>query len=378
MTDTAPPSPSGPAAADGPRLSRRALLVGGGLAAAAAGGAVSAPSALGLAASGGAAPARDLYVPPSSGLAWARVTPAAAGWDADALERAVEYAGAHASRGVVVLHRGRILAERYWRQADAGTTRDIASAQKSVMALLVGIAARHRLLTLQTPVTSILGPGWSAASRPREARITVRHLLTMTSGLDEELRYEAPAGARWRYNNAAYHQVHPVLERVAGSSLQSFSTRVLFRRLGMRSARWTERPGDGLLGLALTPRDMARFGLFVLGGARWGTGPTFVDPGYLRAALAPSQRLNPSYGYLWWLNGKPWHLLGNDPGRRPGPIIPAAPADLVAALGAADQKIYVVPSLDLVVCRQGSRAARRQLAFDQGWWELLTAAAPRR
>lgn len=364
-------SPSG----DGRLLSRRALLVGGGATVAAVGGALAAPSALGAGA--GQAAARRLYFPPSSG-AWATVAPAAAGWDADALARAMEYAGMHASRGVVVLYRGRIMAEQYWRQADADTVRDIASAQKSVTALLVGIALKRGLLTLATPVSAVLGHGWSRASRARERRITVRHLLTMTSGLDDDLAYEAPAGTRWRYNTMAYHQLHPVLEHVTGSPLQDFSAAVLFRPLGMLSARWTPRSTDGedVLGLVLTPRDMARFGLFVLAGARWGSGRPLVDPRYLKDALSTSQKLNPAYGYLWWLNGKASHILPAQDVARPGPIIPAAPADLVAALGAADQKIYVVPGLDLVVCRQGSRGARQQLGFDQGWWELLSAAAP--
>jgi hypothetical protein len=93
MTDAQPRSRTGPAPdAGGPRLSRQALLVGGGLAAAAVGGAVAAPSALGLAASGGAAPARDLR-PATERPGLGAGSPAAAGWDADALERAVDYRG---------------------------------------------------------------------------------------------------------------------------------------------------------------------------------------------------------------------------------------------------------------------------------------------
>ncbi|MGQ0647731.1 MAG: hypothetical protein ACT4P7_09160 [Gemmatimonadaceae bacterium] len=67
---------------------------------------------------------------------------------------------------------------------------------------------------------------------------------------------------------------------------------------------------------------------------------------------------NPSYGYLWWLNGQVSHRI---PGRytlpsRTGSLIPSAPADRFAALGKGDKKIYVIPSLDLVVARHGDEA----------------------
>jgi CubicO group peptidase (beta-lactamase class C family) len=208
----------------------------------------------------------------------------------------------------------------------------------------------------------------------------------MTSGLDESLRFQAPPGALWRYNNEAYHRLHPTLEAATGRSLARFSREALFAPTGMAGARWELRgdqddaaQGPPKPGLVLTPRDMARFGLLVLARTRWASRPPLVDPAYLRAALSPSQTLNPSYGYLWWLNGRRSFLLGDDPRPRQGPIVPTAPADLVAAMGAQDQRIYVVPSLDLVVARQGARGGPPQLApdgFDASWWALLSRAAP--
>jgi CubicO group peptidase (beta-lactamase class C family) len=321
------------------------------------------------------------------------VTPARAGWDPRGLAAVLAYARDHASRGVVVLHRGRLLAEGYWRGADAATTRDVASAQKSVTSFLVGIAVARHGLDARDRVSTWLGAGWSRAPRAQEARITVRHLLTMTSGLDDDLRRVAAPGSAWRYANAPYHVLHPVLEAVTGRRLQAFSKSALFGPLGMGSARWAPRPEPeegtparrhpwmpGEQGLVMTPRDMARFGLFVLAGARWNSGPRLVPAAYRTAALSTSQELNPAYGYLWWLNGKASFLVGADPRPRPRSIVPSAPADLVAALGAADQKIYVVPSLELVVVRQGARGGAPMLSadsFDQGWWKLLSAAAPR-
>ncbi len=171
------------------------------------------------------------------------------------------------------------------------------------------------------------------------------------------------------------------MEKVTGSSLQRFSTRVLFAPIGATSALWVGRPLRGDVGLRMTPRDMARFGLLTLAGGRWAGGAPLVPPAHLRASLSTSQRMNPSYGYLWWLNGKPSHRLPGGGGAQPGPLFPNAPRDLVAALGAGDQKIYVVPSLDLVVVRQGTSAGRGGVprnGFDDTWWKLLRRAVPRR
>ena len=93
------------------------------------------------------------------------------------------------------------------------------------------------------------------------------------------------------------------------------------------------------MGLA---RDMARFGLFALRNGVW-SGEQITDPGWFAEAWS-STPLKRDYGYLWWLLGKGAF------GRR------GAPTDLVAALGAQDQKIYVVPSLGLVLARQGLAA----------------------
>ena len=322
------------------------------------------------------APAPGLYFPPPGEAPWTAVSPAEAGWDTERLEAALAFAGERQSGGVAILHRGRLVAERYWQGRDLHSVRDIASAQKSVMAILVGAAIERHGLSLADPAHRWLGPGWSKASAQQEAAITVRHLITMTSGLDETLAYQGAAGAIWRYNNEAYHQNHPIIEKAAGKSLQAFSDEVLFGPLGMQHAQWRRR-ADGKYGLLLSPRDMARFGLFILAGARWGQAPPLVRPAYLRDALNTSQPLNPSYGYLWWLNGKGSYRFPGGAELVPRSIVPNAPADLVAALGAADQKIYVVPSLDLVVARQGERGGAPSLAvssFDNEWWGRLMAA----
>ena len=101
-----------------------------------------------------------------------------------------------------------------------------------------------------------------------------------------------------------------------------------------------------------------------------------IHPGeYLREALDTSQPLNKSYGYLWWLNGRPT-VRAN--GKQASQLIPGAPKDLVAALGALGRKIYVVPSLELVVTRTGANSdADGEPPFDEVLWKALMKASPR-
>lgn len=332
--------------------------------------------------------AEPLYFP-STDAAWARVAPAEAGWNEAALADALSYAGTRQSSGVVVLSGGRLLAEQYWevsgpagyvrmrqgRTADGHAIEDVASAQKSVVAFLAGIAERERVLSLDAPVDRYLGRGWSKADASAEARITVRHLMTMTSGLDDGLVYERPAGAVWRYNTGAYSRMIPILEKAAGADIATLTERWLTGPTGMTNSRWAPRRGAGspsanAIGFMTTARDLARFGLLVLSRGVWQDRDLLRNPPYLDRMLSPSQTLNPSYGLLWWLNGQAGMSAG---GSRRASLVPAAPRDLVAGFGALGRKCYVVPSLQLVVTRLGADPGE---GFDNEFWTRLMKAAP--
>ena len=345
-------------------------------------------SALALTLFAGSLAAQPLYFPPD-GADWERIAPADAGWDAAGLEAALDFAGSRKSTGVVVLLGGKILAERNWdpeklegagrfgfrKTADGRSIEDVASVQKSVTSALVGIALKKGLVTLDDTVTQHLGPGWSKASPQQEASIELRHIITMTSGLTERLAYEAAPGEKWRYNTAAYQRTVHVLGKAAGLTPNELTERWLTGRVGMKESRWIERPAmAGMLGFASTARDLARFGLMVLAGGKWQRETIVDNPDYLVAMHQSSQELNPAYGYLWWLNGKPFVRANGSRGKS---LNPEAPDDMVAALGALGRKVYVVPSMDLVVTRTGANPEQRDEAnFDRELWRLLMAAAP--
>lgn len=323
----------------------------------------------------------EIYFPPADD-AWEAVEPTSIGWDPARLEAAVRFAGEHASRAFLLLHDGRILAERYW-SADESYAREIASAQKSVVSILAGMTIDAGRLSFEDPVLDHLGAGWTFATPEQEAAITLRHLLEMTSGLDIQFAYRADPGTEWLYNTSAYQQVRRVLEAVWSTDIEALTQSLLWQRIGVRSSHWRERrlmqdpKGHPLYGLEMTARDMGRFGLLVLAGGRWGS-EQIVDPSYLAQALSTSQALNPSYGLLWWLNGKDFALLPGRSTRVEGPLVPDAPLDAVAALGKDDQKIYVCRTDRLVMVRLGAQAssvgADALSDFDTQLWAQILAA----
>jgi CubicO group peptidase (beta-lactamase class C family) len=121
-------------------------------------------------------------------------------------------------------------------------------------------------------------------------------------------------------------------------------------------------------------RDMARFGLLNLNKGIWNTDTIMKDTSYFRAMSNTSQNLNLAYGYLWWLNGKASLMTPGFQFVFPGTLMSNAPADMYAALGKNDQKIYVVPSKNMVVVRQGNTAGGFNLAasaFDNVLWDYI-------
>lgn len=288
------------------------------------------------------------YFPPPAGE-WESADPTSNGWSPAGLEKLVKLVGDSRSSSFMMLVGGRVLTENYFAPANTATHSDVASVQKSFTSTLIGIAREKGLLKLDDPVSSYLAPGWSQASAADEAKITLRQLMTHSSGLDPRtLKKVAEPGTKFDYNTDAYQRLRLVLEKATGMDINRLTRVYLFDPIAVSSeAKWVERAmkdatGVVLWGLDLAARDMARFGLLALRGGRW-AGSQPVPAGWFDEAWT-SSATKVDYGLLWWLTGK-------------GPLVAqGAPTDMVSALGARDQKIYVVPGLDLVVTRQGLAA----------------------
>jgi CubicO group peptidase (beta-lactamase class C family) len=318
----------------------------------------------------------------------------AAGWNSAALEEVLTYAQAQKTTGFLVIDGGRIIAERNWPLPEAaaqfkagfvhGTSpdgallEDVASAQKSFIAILAGVAIDKGLLEIAKPVSSYIGAGWSKAAPEQEQAITVRHLLEMSSGLKENFTFDAPAGTKFFYNTPVYAAMKPVLEKASKKSLDAITSEWLTAPAGMKDTAWRQRPGGfeaagNPTGLVTTPRDMARMGQLILDNGKSADGKRVISETQLKSLFQRSAN-NPSYGKLWWLNGGDYAIApGANSPRSEGALIKAAPADLVAAQGALDRKLYVVPSRRLIVVRMGQAAERD---FNEQLWTRLMKAAP--
>jgi CubicO group peptidase (beta-lactamase class C family) len=284
---------------------------------------------------------------------------------------------------VVIARHGKLVFEQYFKGYDAPwgepdgqfifdstTKHDMRSVSKSVTSLIVGIAIDRRLIrSADEPVTKFFEDYSSLRTKGWE-NITLRHLLTMSSGIkwDENLpwtdprndephlgsesdpiRYvlakpiAAPPDADWNYNGGGPDLLASVIERVSGKSFDAFAREVLFQPLGITDWEWKTYPKNGKLsaaaGLRLRPRDAAKIGQLMLAGGRWND-QQIVSPEWVERSMAPRIQAigyfggQMFYGYLWW------HGRTLSGGRD---------IKWIAAMGQGGQRIIIIPDYDLVV-----------------------------
>ena len=332
---------------------------------------------------------QGLYFPPKTGNVWETLDPAQLGFCPDRIDSLYTFLEDKNTKSFLLLKDGKIVLEKYFGAYVQDSIWYWASAGKSLTAFLVGQAQEEGLIDIQDKTSDYLGAGWTSAPPAKEALITVRHQLAMTSGLDDTftptptqpdpntctdpvcLNYLADAGTRWAYHTGAYRLLQDVIAEAGGLTINQFTKTRVLDPTGMKGL-WLN---DVMYGRA---RDMARFGLLMHAGGVWDGDTLLHDQQYLYDMTHPAQSLNKSYGYLWWLNGQPSFMV---PGLQfvfPGPLIPNAPADMYAALGKNDQKIHVVPSQGWVVVRQGNSAGYTNaggdavpILFDNALWDYL-------
>jgi len=300
------------------------------------------------------------------GAEWEVVEPRAAGVDPALLERARDYAFAPGrnTQGVVVVHRGRIVAEWYDEGADADSWAASWSMAKSINATLIGIAVDEGdIPSVDVPVSRYVDE-WVGTDK--EA-ITLRDLLQMTSGLDwvenyepgqghsdiiqmvvgeeDELAYArsrplaVEPGTRFNYSSGDSMILGQVLEEATGQRLADYAREKLADPLGMGPFEWWQDVAGNTLTCCCfdtTSRDFARFGLLYLHGGSW-EDRQIVSGDWVEASLEAGPASDGAYGYQWW--------VGVDEG---------LPDDIIQAKGIDGQYIYVLPSQGLVVVRNGT------------------------
>jgi len=301
------------------------------------------------------------------------------------------------TRAVVLVHRGRLVAERYRKGFGAGTRLISWSMAKSITQALVGIAAREGKLDPDKPMGN---PRWS----PNDARATIpwRRWLQMVDGqayreigvrnpaesdaakmLFGEGRLDAAGyaarlplinrpGDHWNYNSAGIILIADALARAVApeattpqarrSSMRAFMQRELFDRIGMASAQPEYDASGTFLGSALvyaTAQDFARFGLLYLRDGVW-DGSRILPEGWVDFARTPAPGSDSNiYGAGFWVapsDGEP---------RPPYGSAILAPRDTFQAQGFEGQVTVIVPSKDLVLVRLGHMPERGWRALNR-------------
>ena len=294
---------------------------------------------------------------------WSVATPASQGVDptllADGLPQASALPGL---TSLLVVRRGHLVAERYFRPGGADSLYALRSVTKSVISLLVGIAIQRSIIRATDQSLGELFRPPLPALDPPDAAITVGDLLTMTGGFQwdentgvaeynnwalapDQIEYllarplVSPAGTTFNYNSAAVHLLSAVLEVDAGGTA-AFADAQLLAPLGVQARDWElDNRGipNGGAGLYLRPRDMAKIGQLVLqrglSGAAAVVPSAWVDEA-TRSHLGTGAVLGSlgslTSGFLWWIGRAGGHAV-------------------VLAWGYGGQLIWIVPDLDLVV-----------------------------
>ncbi|MEF8797031.1 MAG: serine hydrolase [Salinivenus sp.] len=294
---------------------------------------------------------------------WPTADPDTMGLSAEALRAHLDRCKESGAFGCLVAYRGRVVQEWYrieHRSPFVGT----ASAVKSWTGLLTGmLIADGAIDSVGVPVAKWI-PEWTPGAR---AGVTIRHLLTMTSGLSDrtgrrmtipspdsatdasppdeagvvaaknttgyvlDLPLDGPPGQRFSYSNEGVQLLSPILERAAGMPLARYARERLFAPLGMDRTRLRvdEYYNTVTFGSAETTlSDFARIGQLMLNEGRW-NGTQIVPASWIERSTTPTEA-TPNYGFLWWIDQK----RGN-----------------YAATGSLDNVCIVVPELNLVVAR---------------------------
>lgn len=312
--------------------------------------------------------------PPDPAKPWPQgdaAVPVPEGIDAARLTKALDDAFAEQdpaqpknTRGVVVVYKGRIIAERYADGFNKETAHLSNSVAKSVTATLIGILVGQGKLDLDAPAPIA---EWRGPGDPRGA-ITLDNLMRMSSGLEFEESYEkiksditmqyvggdlagfaaakpleAKPGTEWRYSTGTSNILGRIVRETAGPGLPAgfaFPRQALFEPLGMRTAVLEPDGKGNFIGgssFYASPRDYARLGLLYLNDGVW-EGRRILPEGWVDYVRKPTPGSEGRYGAQFWLSGD----MGS-----------GLPSDAFNMNGHQGQHVIIIPSRDLVVVRVG-------------------------
>lgn len=322
----------------------------------------------------------------------------------DNLRQAAEYSAARRGHSLLVIQHGKVVWESYANGATSRTSKQIYSGTKSFWTAATLVAAQDGLLDLDEKVAGTIHE-WAADSRRKS--ITIRDLLNFTSGLDPAFplhsdrvtdrnrtalgtKLVAARGTAFTYGPSHGQVLCELLRRKLaprGETPFRYLRRNVLDPLGIGTVEYRkDQQGNPLVasGFKLTARQWAKFGSMLLdrGSCR---GKVIVQPALFDQALRGS-RVNPSFGFGLWLNRaagssrareidveKMLELPWQKQSWSNTCLCRSAPADTFAAIGSGYQRLFVIPSLGLVIVRQGDDARFSDAQF----LRLILSSGPR-
>lgn len=305
---------------------------------------------------------------------------------------AADYSAKTRGLSVLILKGDKIVFEQYQNGHSAETPHLLASGTKSFSGVLAMMAQEEGLLKLDEKVSDTITEWKSDA---RKSQITIRQILSLTSGIQSgnlgrppaysaavEFDAVAEPGKVFQYGPAPFQIFGELLHRKLApknETVGSYMKRKILDSLGIKVANWNSQNGEPNLpsGASLTAREWLKYGIFLKNGGAW-QGRQLISKKSLDECLKGSA-VNPNYGLTFWLNrssdgnvsiaentnerrGRLGGILGGDGGdmgttRMSKKGLGAnVPPDTFMAAGAANQRLYIIPSMDLVIVRQGQLA----------------------
>jgi CubicO group peptidase (beta-lactamase class C family) len=306
------------------------------------------------------APSREMYWPTQG---WRSSSPEAQGMDSAKLAEAFVYIQRHKVpiHSLLIVRNGNVVLDAYFYPFQSGQLHDGASMTKSVTSTLIGIAiGQHKLAGVSQSILSLFPQRTIANRDERKERITIEHLLTMTSNLECRPQHEITlsemmqskdwinfmldlpmakdSGNKFAYCSGGMHLLSGIITEATGMSALEFARRELFRPLGINVAVWPADPNritHGWGDLHLLPRDWAKLGYLWLNHGRW-EDRQLVPADWMESATQIHSRTprGDQYGYGFWIHAD----------RKPPEF---------EALGRGGQRVSVVPAINLIVVFTG-------------------------
>ncbi len=297
---------------------------------------------------------------------WPVVTPEVAGIDPSAFAKVEEFVANNLPdiRSLLVLKNGQLVLEKYYKNGTRDSQNEVYSVTKTIISLLIGIALEQKkLISLDQTIEEFLPDMFTLGTNATLKTVTLRQLLTMSSGLEWNEDYsskdtvasqwmaspdwmkfalnlksrQAP-GVAFEYSSPNVHFLSAILTKATGLSTKDFAQQVLFDPLGIKVATWKTDPQGlclGPFGLALSPHDLSKLGMLFLQEGQW-EGKQVVPQNWIKEATKSHIITNfgSEYGYLWWLKSFNGHHG-------------------IIAWGVNGQFIVVVPHYNLVIVTTG-------------------------